>query len=552
MLLCMCFVCAASKAQQANIYIDDAVAAPGSEVILSVKINNTEGGVAGFSCKIYLPDGFEIIKVARGSRLLEKNANEEYITTFQSAKLMDGSFMLLAYGGLPISGTDGDVAKLTVSVPEKIEKGDYNVNLREIECSMGSAITSTMTETNSLLTIAERLYDKGYTICTTPITTSAGTANTIVLNFAGIDEDITDIEFDMELPSFLSRTKSGRVIKSFDSADEERMYVNGTEGDHSIAIDGNHVKIAAIVDDEFKYIAGTRGALVNMYYTTAAGATDGIYPVTLLNIIIKKGNGEILNVAPTTSYVKVGNPTGESLTLVGHVAEEVNTVLAAERALSSIDMSKVESMDGILTLVDGRDFIAPTKPVLVENVTFEAVVSSSLGYKTLVLPYNCEVPEGFEAYEVESVTNGTLGMVSVHSISANKPVILKNVGTATFNSQNVEIVSCKDELTNGVLIGTYITKKAPIGSYVLQNHDDNIAFYRVTEAVQPFVGAFRAYLLVPFNEARKAIRFDYETTGIKEITASTINNSLYYNLAGQRVSKVTKGIVINDRKKIIK
>lgn len=541
MLLCMCFICTAAYAQQADLYVEDAVGAPGSETVLSVNINNTEGGVAGFSFKIYLPDGFKVIKATRGSRLMTQNAGGDYLTTFQSAPQTDGSYMVLAYGGQAISGTEGEVAKITVCIPADTKIGDYVITTREVECSMGSAVTSTYTETTSVLTVKEESYAQGYTICTTPIATTVGAANTIVLNFAGVDENITDIEFDMVMPSCLSRTKSGRVTKAFEGADENRMYVSGTEGDHAITVNGNHVTIASIVDDEYKFIAGTSGALVNMYYTTATGTADGIYPIQISNIFMKNGNGDVLNVAPTTSYIKVGNPSKESLMLIGHITEEVNTALATETALVSVDMSNVISMDGTLTLVDDRDIILPERSVQVPDVCYNASISSSFGYKTLVLPFDWTVPAAFKAYEVTGVNNGELEMSEVWTVSANTPIILKNTGSALISASDVTIAASSEALTCGELIGTYEAMEAQIDSYVLQNHDGEVAFYHV-EDVQPKVGAFRAYLKNQTSGSKKILINLGGTTAIMDTETGIIEKiDAVFTADGKMQTSVSRG-----------
>lgn len=542
------------------IYADAVTVAPGGDSEIVFNMKNSKG-VTGFQFDVYLPEGVSVPEVEDGildASLSTVRTTLQKTNTFECGAMKNGSYRILAAStrNAFFEGNDGEVVRVRIHADESVAEGTYPVYIREIELTDDRGGTFNTAEVVSSLTVGEEdvTYDEGYTVCTTPIATTAGAANTIVLNFAGVDEDITDIEFDMEMPACLTRTKSGRVTKAFEGADENRMWVSGTEGDHTITVDGTHVTIAAIVDDEYKYIAGTSGALVNMYYTTATGTADGIYPINLSNITMKNGDGDILKLAPTTSYIKVGNPTGESLALVGHVAEEVNNALATEKSLATVDMSKVVSMDGTLTLVDGRDFIAPKKSVTVPAVTYDAVIASSLGYKTLVLPYDCTVPAGFEAYEVGNVTSGTLDMVAVNTITANKPVILKNEGTATLKANNAVITPADGALTDGVLVGTYEAIEAPVGSYVLQNQGGNVAFYHVTEAAKPVVNAFRAYLSVPSNAARIRVMFDGEATGIRQIENGEMKaeNHDYYNLNGQRISKFSKGIVINNGHKIVK
>lgn len=302
-LLCMCFVSTAAYAQQADLYIEDAIGAPGSEATLSVKIDNTEGGVAGFSCKIYLPDGFEVIRASRGSRLMAQNAGGEYLTTFQSAPQTDGSYMLLAYGGQAISGTEGEVAKVTVSIPADAEMRNYEVLLREVECSVGSAVTSTYSETNSVLTVSEKTYAEGYRLKVLPVLVNAGENYEVTVQMDCATEDITDFSFDIEVPSFMTRTKSGRSYKAPVFCNEDRI----GDSDHKIEVASNGnvhtITVSATVNDEFKYIAGTSGNLMTLYFSAAATIdADGAYEMPISNVTFSQ-DGTDLEVAPFPAYV---------------------------------------------------------------------------------------------------------------------------------------------------------------------------------------------------------------------------------------------------------
>lgn len=194
-------------------------------------------------------------------------------------------------------------------------------------------------------------------------------------------------------------------------------------------------------------------------------------------------------------------------------------------------------------LTDGNRFSAP-KSFTAINATYAATVSPTLGYKTLVLPYNCDVPDGFEAYEVGSLTGNTLNMVKVLTITAGKPVILKNAGTAAMAAMNVTINATNGAtLDNGMLEGTYSEMFAPVGSYVLQNIGGNVAFYPVAEGKQPKVGAFRAYLTAGTLQAKALnLNFDGTVTGIDAVEAET--DVMTYNINGQRICNSSKGLVI--------
>ena len=80
-------------------------------------------------------------------------------------------------------------------------------------------------------------------------------------------------------------------------------------------------------------------------------------------------------------------------------------------------------------------------------------------------------------------------------------------------------------------------------------------FYYVN-ATEPTLPAGKAYLHVDGGiNARLNIVFDGETTGINTIENSQLtidNDASMYNLAGQKVSKSYKGIVIVNGKKVVR
>ena len=177
-----------------------------------------------------------------------------------------------------------------------------------------------------------------------------------------------------------------------------------------------------------------------------------------------------------------------------------------------------------------------------ESLTLTVDVTDA-GYATFVAPMESAVPEGVTAYTAEVNANGvTIDLTPVNPIPANTPVVLKAAnGTYTFTGSKVPAV---DAPTFGALTGTYSRIPAPAGSYVLQKQSDKVGFYLVDADVAiPYVNANRAYLIAP-SSGVKAFFFADDATGIEMVNE-------IYNLAGQRMSKMQKGINIVGGKKIL-
>ena len=178
-------------------------------------------------------------------------------------------------------------------------------------------------------------------------------------------------------------------------------------------------------------------------------------------------------------------------------------------------------------------------------------VKAAAQYGTFCAPYAVSVPANVQAYTVLSAaTNGLLSLSEVTgTIPANTPVVL-------FAADGLEAIESfgvaeSGTPTAGMLTGVYENTPAPVGSYVLQNQENIVGFYQVEAGNQPTVGANRCYLNVASGV--KAYFFNEDAaTGISEVQKSQEVQGLIYNLAGQRISKMQRGINIINGKKILK
>lgn len=121
------------------LYVKNSDGFAGTSVTLSLNLKHTMD-VSAFQANLYLPEGFEIEKITRGSALKEKNDYEEYIYVFNNSPSEDGSRFLLCYSldNVPMSTGDIDIANIKVKIPEGISEGEYPVILKNVEISYGS------------------------------------------------------------------------------------------------------------------------------------------------------------------------------------------------------------------------------------------------------------------------------------------------------------------------------------------------------------------------------------------------------------------------------
>ena len=189
------------------------------------------------------------------------------------------------------------------------------------------------------------------------------------------------------------------------------------------------------------------------------------------------------------------------------------------------------------------------------------------GWNTVCLPFTISDVEGFfgtgaKAYTFNSYVNGELNFTATSELTASYPYIVyvPTAITEDIELTDITIKSVDEEpflySKNGVYLrGTY----APIaaGQWTKSNTDDII--YGVTTdghimkaGATASIKGFRAYFDVPTASEVKALSFDGEdATAIQAIDGQHATDDAIYNVAGQRIQKMQKGINIINGKKVL-
>lgn len=183
----------------------------------------------------------------------------------------------------------------------------------------------------------------------------------------------------------------------------------------------------------------------------------------------------------------------------------------------------------------------------VANTTLN--ISDAL-YGTFCAPFTVALPESVKASIITAANGNELVFkpVAGNVVLANTPVLVE---ASAAESLPVSGIYAKGTPVADLLTGVYENTPAPVGSYVLQNLD-KVGFYLVAEGNQPTVGANRCYLTVPAAGVKAFFLNGGDATGISGVDANVDANEAIYNLAGQRINKLQKGINIINGKKILK
>lgn len=205
---------------------------------------------------------------------------------------------------------------------------------------------------------------------------------------------------------------------------------------------------------------------------------------------------------------------------------------------------------------------SPRAKIIGEKDSYEYKMTAA-GWGTIIIPFDCEKPEGLTIYECTSVNDGKLVVEEVNSFKANTPYLLKGPKDVE-TTYPLEGYAAKheDKYEKGVMVGVYSWQEPPADSYVLQNQDEGLAFYRHLAGNGVEVGPNRCYIK-PQSGELKSIQFpDDETNGVAYANATDSSLVDVFTTAGVKVKHQVKmgkalndlpaGLYIINNKKIVK
>ena len=190
----------------------------------------------------------------------------------------------------------------------------------------------------------------------------------------------------------------------------------------------------------------------------------------------------------------------------------------------------------------------------IEEVTELPLTIHSSGYSTFSVPVDVEIPTEVTAYYAESQDGENVKMLSIDSkIPANTGVVIKGEGTVNFTITS-DATALDNNLLKPVIAAKAVTAEKDNQVFILTTVGKDTGFYPLS-ATSNTIGGHKSYLEIPAtSSARLNIVWNETVTGIDSIEGieKTQNAESIYNLAGQKLLKVQKGINIINGKLIVK
>lgn len=174
---------------------------------------------------------------------------------------------------------------------------------------------------------------------------------------------------------------------------------------------------------------------------------------------------------------------------------------------------------------------------------------------TLILPFDATLPEGVKAYTCDATDEGTktLTLTTANGFEACKPYIVYAEngysGTISGTVDLDETYPDEDIYAEGYLTGVLSPTVVNTG-YIMQNQGDGPMFYDA-DGSNFSLPAGRCYFTPPTALLSKAFGFSFEeVNAINAVIGKSPISSELHDLSGRRVTQPTKGIYLQDGKKV--
>ena len=191
------------------------------------------------------------------------------------------------------------------------------------------------------------------------------------------------------------------------------------------------------------------------------------------------------------------------------------------------------------------DYVYIQKTGDVELPASVPVTVTSAGYATYCSEYDLDL-SGVTAYTATVADKTVTFTQNTGKVAAGTGLLIK----AAAGTVNIPVVSDggASAVADNALIGVLADTEVAAGSFVLMKATEGVGFYKTNNAFT--VGANTAYIAALPDAAKSFIGFD-DVTGIESLKAEKVANGQWFNLAGQRVAQPTKGLYIQNGKKVI-
>lgn len=212
----------------------------------------------------------------------------------------------------------------------------------------------------------------------------------------------------------------------------------------------------------------------------------------------------------------------------------------------------VDSPERVESWIEARLAHLDKRLISPENAVPEtyALNISNAGIATICLPFDFNIENGLHLYTIESINDDGVLVLNenVYAEAYHPYLVFGKSGQYILKGTAPEAdPESAEDLVNGLLLGTLENMYVPKESYVLQNHNNKVGFYRVEKDNRIMVVKNHAYMsLSPIHYEAKSQYFDLGeiSTDLSPIICNDNIAREIYSLDGSKKKELTKGINI--------
>ena len=195
----------------------------------------------------------------------------------------------------------------------------------------------------------------------------------------------------------------------------------------------------------------------------------------------------------------------------------------------------------------GQQGVSLYKVIQIENPVLNV---SSVGWATLYLGYNVVIPAGVTCYVASEINGESVKLEEVTGVLPANTAVIVNAAEGEYTFEVTDATATIESKMEGTTKNEYIAEEA----YVLGRVDGKVGLYKAEMMGGVFLNnANKAYLPATAVQSNaKALKFNFDTTGVEGVKVETAGKKVIYDLSGRRVNEMTQpGIYIVNGKKVM-
>lgn len=334
------------------------------------------------------------------------------------------------------------------------------------------------------------------------------------------------------------------VTDAADLAVGDKVVIVGSEEDKNYALSTNQK-------------TNNRAAVVVEKSGSSVNLNDDVQILTLksgldnVGFSFDTGTGYLYAASNDANQLKTSNTQTDQGSFTIEIANDgVATIKAVNTGVRGLLRFNYDNGNPLFSCYSsGQSDVSLYKVNLSSVEDYELEVTAA-GWSTLYLGYNVVIPEDVACYVISEVGEGSVILEEVTGVLPANTAVIVEAGEGEYTFEVTEESATVKSIMAGTTKNEYVDKDA----YVLGKVGDEVGLYKAQMMGGVFLNnANKAYLPATAVQSNaKALKFNFDTTGVEGVKVETAGKKVIYDLSGRRVNDMTApGLYIVNGKKVM-